>query len=163
MQMAWAAGHILAASVADQSAIDFALISINAGILILPMLVNPKGSKKVPDTAYKCLHLCMILCYRGTLAQSTDTLTPQPLTPDTHPTTTHSWCCTWNLHREPQRTDCAVQRMAAAVLMAAALAVSMVSSAFALLDTNPHSPVPRLYSLSIQQFVCAGCHVSACV
>jgi hypothetical protein len=43
MQMAGAAGHILAPSVADQSAIDAALISINAGILILPMLVNQTG------------------------------------------------------------------------------------------------------------------------
>jgi hypothetical protein len=60
MQMAGAAGHILAPSVADQPAIDSALISINAGILILPMLVNPKGSTKVHTTVYKCLHLCII-------------------------------------------------------------------------------------------------------
>jgi hypothetical protein len=60
MQMAGAAGHILAPSVADQSAIDAAMISINAGILILPMLVNPKGSMKVHTTAYTCLHLCII-------------------------------------------------------------------------------------------------------
>jgi hypothetical protein len=43
MQMAGAAGHILAPSIADQSSIDAALIRINAGILILPMLVNQTG------------------------------------------------------------------------------------------------------------------------
>jgi hypothetical protein len=93
----------------------------------------------------------MILCYCRTLAQSTLTTT--------HLTTTHPW----NLHRDPQLTDCAVQRKAAAVLMAAALAVSMVSSAFELLDTNPLSPVPRQYSLCMQQLVCAMWRVSACV
>ena len=38
MQMAGAAGHILAPSIADQSSIDAALIRINAGILILAAL-----------------------------------------------------------------------------------------------------------------------------
>jgi hypothetical protein len=85
----------------------------------------------------------MILCYRRTQAQATLTTT--------HPTTTH---------RESQRTDWAVQRKAAAVLMAAALAVSMVSSACALLDTNPLSLVPRRCSLFFQQLACARWRVT---
>ena len=43
MQMAGAASSLLASSTADQSGADAAKLGANAGILILPILVNTKG------------------------------------------------------------------------------------------------------------------------